>query len=507
MLNKLFKLFGKKIVSLSGSTSGVWHSISSFFNTSKENVTNETALTVSTVYACIRNVSEDIAKMPIKVYIKEGESRFEQQNNRIWQLLNLRPNPDMTGMSLREAINGQAMGWGNGYAYIERFIDGTPKYLWPLRPDRVTVRYTLDTDELYYEVLDDNGSPQPIMPNNMIHIHGLGSNGVSGYNIVALMSQSIGAGIAMDKFAGSYFGNGLHSGGNLEHPENLSTEAQGRLKQQIEDQLQGSDHAFNLLVLEEGMKFAQTVIDPKASQMIETRQFTVTEFCRWMRVPPHKVADLSRATFSNIEQQNIDYVTDSLLGWMTRWEIEIALKLFTEDERDQGYFVEHITEVLLRGDIKTRYEAYALLWDRGALSPNEIRKLENMNPISGGDQYFVPMNFTTLENAGNDIVDPVVMDVSNRLAKAEISELEKHVVHAKDDTGRFKEWLEKFYSKHDSYICSAVAVFKLDSSYTDLMSMKTFMMASDSPEQLLRRLKDNHANYIAQNLRSYINEK
>jgi len=500
MINKLLSLFGRKLVNLTNSERG-WN-IMSFGNTSKEKVNNDTALTVSTFYAIIRNISEDIAKLPLNIYRKEGAYRYEETGHPISLLLNYKPNDDMTAMSFRESRNAQMMGWGNGFAFIERYTDGTVKALWPLRPDRVKLKEA-NSGQIYYEVTDEKGSVKNEWPENIFHGKGLGASAYWGYNIAALASQSIGAGIAIDKFAGSYFGNGLHPSGNLEHPSTLSGEAQKRLKDQFEKQLQGSGNAHGLLVLEEGMKFSQNFIDPKASQLIETRQFSVSEFCRWLRIPPHKVADLSRATFSNIEQQNIDYVTDSLLGWCKRWELEVWSKLLTEKEKRDGYFARHVVEYLLRGDIQTRYNAYSQLWDRGILCANEIRAKEDMNPIDGGDKYFIPLNYTTIEKAGQD--DAVVDDIANRLSKAEIAELEKHVPYADENPSAFKEWMDGFYRKHREYIGNAIRPLGIKSVNLDMLSMWPFMEATNAPAIILNDLKPRHAHYIASNLRSYLN--
>ena len=460
MITKILRIFGLvKQSSITGSRG--WHGgmFGSFRNSAKETVNNETALTVSGVYAAIRNISEDVAKLPLKIYRKQGASKFDESNHPVYKLLQYKPNPEMSAMSFRETLNAHAMGWGNGYAFIQRDVFGNPVELWPLRPDRITIKRT-DSGDLYYNVLDDNGHTNSIWPQNMLHVNGFGSDGVRGYNLIQFMSECVASGIAMDKFSSAFFGNGLNSQGHLTHPGNLSDEAQGRLKKQMGDEFSSAGQSHKMMVFEEGMAYVKNTIDPKASQMIESRAFSVNEFCRWLRIPPHKVAELSHATFSNIEQQNIDYVTDGLTGWFKRWEQELWIKLLNPAEQKQGFYFEHNAEGLLRGDVATRYTAYSTAWDRGILSINEIRSKENLNPIDGGDQHFVPMNFTPLNQAG--MTDSIVADAAQRIyshavQNANISK-EKYGSEFNNET-----FLADFKPKHDKYSSQVLKPFGIDS--------------------------------------------
>jgi HK97 family phage portal protein len=508
-IKKALKSIGGWAIRASGSVQAGWHSVLSgtFRNTSDEPVNNQTALTVSGLYACVRNVSEDIGKLPIKLFRKDGSSRFEVTDHPAVRLLQFQPNPEMDAMSLRETMNAQAMGWGNAYAEIQRDVAGNPVAIWPLRPDRVTIHRDRTTSRMFYTVTTDDGKTSDIFSKDILHIHGLGFDGICGYNIVQLASQTVGAAIAMDKFAGAYFANGMHQTGNIEHPLTLSTQAQGRLKKQLDADYNGAEKAHQTLILEEGMKFVSNVIDPKASQMIETRHFSVIEFCRWMRIPPHKVADLTKSAFSNIEQQNIDYVQDGITGWCKRWELALWSKLLSEQDKRDGLFFSHIVEGMLRGDIKTRSEAYNKFWNMGVMSINEIRGLENMNPIDGGDTHFVPMNFQSLENAENNTqTNAVIDDISSRLARREIKELEKRVKHAASDMPRFKAWLDEFYGKHDSFITESIGLLCFNTGISiniDMLSLKLVMEATNNPIAILEDRKDKHEDYIANNLRSY----
>lgn len=355
-------------------------------------VSNESALQISAVFACIRNISEDVAKVPLKMYRKTGNER-ERIDHPLFDLLNHQPNPEMGSMDFRQTLTAHALGWGNGYAEIQRNINGDVKALWPLHPKRVKPQ-RLENDQIVYEVTQDDGSIKNIRPDFMLHVKGLGDDGVIGYNVIQFARENLGLAKAAETFGGAYFGNNTVMGGVLKHPANLSKNAQDRLLRNIKDKHQGADKAHNLMILEEGMTFEKTVIPPEESQFLETRQFSVPEICRWFRMPPHKVADLQRATFSNIEHQDLEYVKDCLTAWFKRWEQSIWSKLLTDRDIQGGVYAEHSAEGLLRGDIQSRYQAYQIALGNnnnpGFMTINEVRALENLNPLDGGDELFSP---------------------------------------------------------------------------------------------------------------------
>ena len=356
-------------------------------------ISNETSLQLSTVFACIRNISEDIAKVPLKVYRKTGDGKGRIENHIVSYLLNYQPNPEMTAMDFRQVMTANCLGWGNAYAEIERDVYYKPIALWPLFPRKVTPR-RLATGAIVYEVLQDDGSTKNVASDYMFHMKGLGDDGLVGYNVIQFARESLGLAKAAETFGATYFGNNTVLGGTLTHPENLSQAAQDRLLKNIKERHQGPEKAHNLLILEEGMKFERMIIAPEESQFLETRQFSIPEICRWFRMPPHKVHDLTRATFSNIEHQDLEYVKDCLSAWFRRWEQSIWWKLLTDEEKSSGYYAEHTIEGLLRGDIKSRYSSYQVALGNnnnpGFMTVNEVRSLENLNPVDGGDDLFTP---------------------------------------------------------------------------------------------------------------------
>ena len=500
-LNKLLARVGYVRAETWNHFSGFGGIFGSFKNSSKEKVTNENALTLSTVFACIRNISEDVAKLPLKVYYKSGGKRFEDTEHSLYRILQYQPNPFMTAISFREALQAHAMGWGNGYAEIERDVLGNVVGLYPLRPDRVSLE-TTESGQRFYRVINNKGGFVDLVTRDVLHVHGLGSDGERGYNIIQYAAQSIGSAMAMDKVAGSYFANGMNISGVLKHPNSLSKEAQQRLGESYK-QYTGSTESGKMMVIEEGMDFTPVSIDPKNSQMIESRQFSITEFCRWMRIPPHKVADLSRATFTNIEEQNIDYVQDGLLGWLERWEQALWVKLLSQAEKQSGYYFQHVVEGLLRGNSTARYDGYTKLWDRGVLSINEIRAKEELNPIEGGDEHFVPANFVKLNDAGNDVDDKVIRDIANRIAKKEIKEIEPRIKYA--DTDEFKRWLVcDLLPKHCDFISKAILPLNIK-LIANRLSMIPFLAVSDKPAETFENLKSQHSDFIYENIKGVLN--
>jgi HK97 family phage portal protein len=238
----------------------------------------------------------------------------------------------------------------------------------------------------------------------VLHIAGLGFDGFVGYSVVAMARKSIGLGMAMETFGSRFFGEGTHPGVIVEHPQKLSPEAHSNLKKSLSDTYSGLGNSHRLMLLEEGMKFQKIVIDPKDSQFLESRQFNIPEIARWFNLPPHKLKDLTKSSFSNIESEQISFVTDSILPWLVRLEQSFNMQLLTESDREYSgrgrLYYKHNVEGLLRADAAARGTYYREMFNIGAMCINEIREKEDMDPIDGGDVHLVPLNMTTLENAG-----------------------------------------------------------------------------------------------------------
>lgn len=362
--------------------------------------TPDTACTVSAYFAAIRNISEDIAKLPISIY-RPGSSTLERITDPVEALLEDSPNPIMGGIAFRECLTAHALSWGNGYAEIVRSASGKPVELWPIHP--ALVRVCVDGDNnLTYEVLIKSGQRIVLRPENMFHLHGLGGDGFQGYSVARFAAESVGTSIAAQQFGAAFFGNGSTFGGVLMHPNQMSKEAQDRLVQSIEERHTGARKAFRLMVLEEGMKMESAGIPPRDAQYLELRQFMVSDIARWFRIPPHKIGDLQAATFSNIESLNIQFLQETLLPWIGRWEQEIRRKLLAP-----GLVARHGVQSLLRGDQAARAQFYREQFNIGVLSINEIRASEGLNPIEDGDEHYIPLNMTTVcaADAEEDMAD------------------------------------------------------------------------------------------------------
>ena len=362
-------------------------------------VNQATAKTFSAYFACIKVISEDISTLGWSVFqVDQSGNKKRLSGHPIDIMLNLKANPDSTAFSVREVILAWALSWGNGYSEIVRNRAGIPAELMPIHPDRVQVDRT-KTGQLVYDVSNDSGPNTVLLPNNMFHLHGPSDDGLTGLSVAALAAKSIGLGLAAEQFGSSLFGNGAQLGGALQTDNKLTKEAKDYLTDSLE-KYRGSKNAFKSIILEQGLKWEQIGIPPEDAQFLETRKFQKTDIASFFRVPPHKIGDLDRATFSNIESQEISYVKDALMTWIVRLESEANTKFFPSEQ--WGKMTTKINaNSLMRGDSAARTTYYKALWAMGGLNVNEMRAFEGMNGIGpDGDKRFVQLNLTTLENAG-----------------------------------------------------------------------------------------------------------
>jgi len=363
------------------------------------NVTNDTALTYSAVWACASVISRTMAMLPWGVFEKTPAGRRPVDSQVSW-MLNNRPNPEMTAFSMREALMVHVLTWGNAYAEIIHDLAGRPYELWPVAPDRVTVERGQD-GELQYRI-DVEGRDIILPASRMLHIHGLGFDGISGFSPVRMAARSMGIGMAQDVFSQAFYANGTVFGSLLEMPGAMNAAQIKQAEDLHNEKLRGPDKAFNVRVAPAGVKVHQLSMPLTDAQFLESRKFSVTEICRWYGVPPHKVADLERSTNNNIEHQGIEFVSDAIVPWATRLEQEANSKLFSY--RVQGRVYTKISvNALMRGDAKSRADFYKSMTQMGAMSINEVRELEDMNSIGpDGDQLLVQLNQTTLERLVED---------------------------------------------------------------------------------------------------------
>lgn len=347
---------------------------------SGEYVSPKRALQLSTYFACVRAVSEDVGKLPFKVFRRTDGGKTAEPSHSLYRLLHDAPNPETTPMAFRATLTGWAQQWGNAYAHIERDRLGTPVALWPIHPDNAVLQRF--EGDLYLDVVSD-GSASRIPYDDVFHLVGFGDNALCGLSVASLAAESLGVSLAAQTYGAAFFGNGATPSIVLTHPGKLNEVAQTNMRESWKKRHSGAKNSNGVAVLQEGVKVERLSVPPEEAQFLETRQFQIAEIARWFRMPPHKVGDLSRSTNNNIEHQSIEYVVDTLMPWLVRWEQECTRKLMNERER-ATLVAEHVVDGLLRGDATSRVNYYARMIQIGAMSPDEVRASENRNAIPGG---------------------------------------------------------------------------------------------------------------------------
>lgn len=383
-------------------------------------VTQDKALELSACFACVRVISEDIAKLPWNVFARSGNARQKLDNSPIYRLLNSRPNPEMGSFAFRETITAHALTWGGGYAEIERDLGGRPRALWLLDPSRVNVVRGPDGSQ-WFEVTQQSREKVYLSPDDVFHLHGLGFDGLTGYSMVGLAAQTLGFGIAAEEHGASFYGNNTTAGLSLKTDAVLNEEGFERLKKQVAEK-KGSARAYEGFILEQGMDFANPNMSQVDAQYTETQTQIVQAIARWWRVPPHKIGDLSRAHFTNIEHQSIDYVTDTLMPWVKRLEEEADWKLI--GNRSQASYTKIAVQALLRGDASSRGAWYKEMVQLGIYSQNEVRALEDMDPIGPeGDVHWMQSQFAPIKNLAAAPVEQPTQTAAEKMVRTAAAKL------------------------------------------------------------------------------------
>ena len=375
--------------------------------TSGKTVTERSAMQMTAVYSCVRILSEAVAGLPLHLYkYTDSGGKAIALDHPLYHLLHDEPNPEMSSFVFRETLMTHLLLWGNAYAQIIRNGKNEIVALYPLMPNKMSV----DRDEsghLYYtyyrgsdEAIKNKEFAVTLPPSDVLHIPGLGFDGLVGYSPIAMAKNAIGMAIACEEYGAKFFANGAAPGGVLEHPGTIKDPQ--RVRESWQSTFGGSGNANKIAVLEEGMKYTPIGISPEQAQFLETRKFQINEIARIFRVPPHMVGDLEKSSFSNIEQQSLEFVKYTLDPWVIRWEQSIQRSLLSADEKSR-YFVKFNLEGLLRGDYQSRMNGYAIGRQNGWMSANDIRELENLDRIpeeDGGDLYLINGNMLPLKNAG-----------------------------------------------------------------------------------------------------------
>ena len=380
-----------------------------FFGNSSagKRVNERSAMQMTAVYSCVRILAEAVAGLPLHLYCyKEDGGKEKAIDHPLYLLLHDEPNPEMSSFVFRETLMTHLLLWGNAYAQIIRNGKNEIVALYPLMPNKMSV----DRDEngrLYYtyyrgnnEAIKNKEYAVTLQPSEVLHIPGLGFDGLVGYSPIAMAKNAIGMAIACEEYGAKFFANGAAPGGVLEHPGTIKDPQ--RVRESWQSTFGGSGNANKIAVLEEGMKYTPIGISPEQAQFLETRKFQINEIARIFRVPPHMVGDLEKSSFSNIEQQSLEFVKYTLDPWVIRWEQSIQRSLLNSEEKKKC-FAKFNVEGLLRGDYQSRMNGYAIGRQNGWMSANDIRELENLDRIpaeDGGDLYLINGNMLPLKNAG-----------------------------------------------------------------------------------------------------------
>lgn len=413
-------------------TSGSAYSFFMGGSTSGKRVNERSAMQMTAVYSCVRILSEAVAGLPLHLYrYTENGGKEKAVEHPLYFLLHDEPNPEMTSFVFRETLMTHLLLWGNAYAQIIRNGKGEILALYPLMPDRMTV----DRDgngRLYYEYRISSedaptmqGNLVRLQPSDMLHIPGLGFDGLVGYSPIAMAKNAIGMAIACEEYGAKFFANGAQPSGVLEHPGTIKDPS--RVRESWTQTFGGSQNANKVAVLEEGMKYTPISISPEQAQFLETRKFQINEIARIFRVPPHMVGDLEKSSFSNIEQQSLEFVKYTLDPWVSRWEQGMVRSLLAAEEK-KSYFIKFNVDGLLRGDYQSRMNGYAIGRQNGWMSANDIRELENLDRIPeelGGDLYLINGNMTKLEDAGIFAAGAATEEGKEEESDEEILEMEE----------------------------------------------------------------------------------
>jgi HK97 family phage portal protein len=380
-------------------------------------VSEATALSLSPYYCGVNMIAGTVGSLPCNVYKRNGKKRDVAENHPAHWLLHNEPNPEMTAMSLRQSWVMHAIARGNAYGEIVWGSRGQPESIWPLLP-HITRPVRDDSDQLWYEVRPCDEEVRYLRPENVIHVPGLGYDGIMGYGLIQVARDAIGLNAAQDQYAAKFFAQGGTISGVIESPQALKDDQFTRLKKEIAEKLSGLSNAHRIAILEQGMKFNALNPTHEQAQLVESRRLSVEEWARWLNMPPHKLKEMSKATFSNIEHQNIEWVVDTIRPWLIRFEQEFNRKLFF---KQSVFYTKHVVEGLLRGDLKTRFDAYAVARNWGWMSANDVLELEDRNPLPGklGDMYLVPGNMLPADKAGEQLNKPAPAPTPEPAAPAE----------------------------------------------------------------------------------------
>jgi HK97 family phage portal protein len=371
-------------------------SIFGYDSASGEKVTVESSMSVPIVYACVDIKANSLAKLPFQVFRKTKKGRERDSSHPVAKLLEERPNPFLNPFRFKHLLETHRNTWGNAYVNIEWGIDGRPKAYWILDPSKTNPKVDAETNELWYVTTLPDGKRVKIPHWDIIHLTTLSLDGIKGKPPIQVAREAIGSSQASQKFKGKFFANGTAAAGILKVPGQIGKTAKDKVREEWETMYTGINNAQRIAILDAGLEFQSIGMPLKDAQFIEGMKFDKSEIATIFNIPMHMVNELDRATHSNIEQQSLDFILNTLSPVIIPYEQEFAYKSFSELELKRYYTKFNLTS-LLRGDSKTRAEYYKMMIESGVMSINEVRALEEQDAIDGGDKHFVSLNYTTLD--------------------------------------------------------------------------------------------------------------
>jgi HK97 family phage portal protein len=392
---QLVSLYNERIRSAArpGPLNDIWYGGYSGLPTMAGNKVDEkSALKFGPVYAAVKRISESVASLPLNLYHLAGRNKNKALDHPLYRLLHLQPNPEQTRIQMWESLISHLLLCGNAYAHIPQTLLGEPTALWPLDPLKMQVKRSQRTGVLVYEyTMTDTGEKFLFPPWEILHIGGLGFNGLVGYSVIGLMRESIGLGMAQEEFSSRFYSNGASPLGVLETGGPLEGDARADLQRWWDETYGGMSNSHKTVIAGPGLKFHPLTIPQKDAQFLETRNFSVRDVARWFGIPPHMIGDMADAKWANIEAQGIDYVVYTLRPILVRAEQAMEVKFNLGPE----YEIRHVVEGLLRGDSAARSALYHEALIDGWMNRNEVRELEDRNPANGLDEFLIPSNNAT----------------------------------------------------------------------------------------------------------------
>lgn len=457
-------------------------------------VSIEGSLALPAMWACCKVLSETTAMLPLLLYRREAAGRRTRATDHpLYARLHTAPNGEQTAMEFREMMMLHLASWGNAYAEIELDTRGRVRGLWPLLPGQM-LEVKRRQGRLQYRYQLPDGQELMLPDWQVLHFRGLSGDGIVGYSPVRVAMQTIGLGLGAQEYGARWFANNARPDMVAIHPGKLSKDAHQRMKKSWNEDHQGIGQAHRLRILEEGLKLEKIGAPPEEAQFLRTQEFQAKDLARMYRMPPHKIGILDQATFSNIEHQAIEFVTDTIMPWLVRMEQRYALDLLTEQEQ-RDYYVEHLIDGLLRGDVQARYSSYAIGRQWGWLSINDVRRLENMDPIADGDAYLQPLNMHTvgmpnpLETAPGEATNRTswLAHEAARLVRRETSDLRRALPKLRRGAEVWQAYVQEHYRELRTVLLEGL---------TPAARMALARPEGSGEVDVVRRLEDAAAGYV-----------